>query len=803
MVTAALAYGAAIPVIIGGSGGGSGAPTTAGYVTVGTDPNLTGERVISGTAPITVTVGASTLTLSATDASTTAKGVAQFDSTSFSSASGTISIKTGGITAAMLSTAITTDDIVEGTTNKYQQANTFITTTNTLDDIADGSTYKKSHNDFTDTYKGYLGQEVKSTSSPTFANVTLTGTPGNNNAVTKAYVDGAITGLSWKNAVLSRVTDSAQVETASAGDRYLINGTGATAFLLHDNAIAESAATGWVFTEAAQGDAVYSNGDQAQFTFTGTQWVQLSASVSGSYVEGNGINITGTTVSVDYDNSSIGIAGGKLAVKASGITAAMIGALKTDDLTEGDTNKYYPGDETTQDLVGAMLTGNTETGITVTYQDADGTIDFVVPTATVSAIGLASFADANFDVSAGGEVTIDDIYLKNSGDTGTGVFDFGGATSFEIVNATSPTVNAAGEIAIDTDGDATNVTQGMLTYFDGTRQMYGVATDAIPTGDGYVLTYNATSKKYTFAAPAASSGGGEGTSSGSSSVYVAIPLISYPNPTTPNATTTWRVYGITEGWYDFSKNTKVKSARVVYVYKPNYTNSSVQWGLYFSDAPFASVQNVTPVTGTITTANNSYAYSMDSVDIDTGILPTTAKYITPCVKGSRTVAVYTYSVTLYLELTGADGANGATLAAGVITETMLAEDSVDETSLTDSAKDCGVDICFGGDSTTIESSITRDVVVPFNCSILSCSIYSDSGSVQFDIWKDTDANFPPTNDDSIVASANPAITAGTKYKDSTLTGWTKDLDKGDIIRVVVDSVATMTRATLHLQLRRR
>ena len=29
-----------------------------------------------------------------------------------------------------------------------------------------------------------------------------------------------------------------------------------------------------------------------------------------------------------------------------------------------------------------MLTGNTETGITVTYQDGDGTIDFVVADAS-------------------------------------------------------------------------------------------------------------------------------------------------------------------------------------------------------------------------------------------------------------------------------------------------------------------------------------------------------------------------------------------------------------------------------------
>ncbi len=36
-----------------------------------------------------------------------------------------------------------------------------------------------------------------------------------------------------------------------------------------------------------------------------------------------------------------------------------------------------------QDIVGAMLTGNTETLIAVTYQDADGTIDFVVDEANI------------------------------------------------------------------------------------------------------------------------------------------------------------------------------------------------------------------------------------------------------------------------------------------------------------------------------------------------------------------------------------------------------------------------------------
>jgi hypothetical protein len=50
--------------------------------------------------------------------------------------------------------------------------------------------------------------------------------------------------------------------------------------------------------------------------------------------------------------------------------------------------------EEVQDIVGGMLTGNTETGITVTYQDSDGTIDFVVGTLNQNTTGNAATATA-------------------------------------------------------------------------------------------------------------------------------------------------------------------------------------------------------------------------------------------------------------------------------------------------------------------------------------------------------------------------------------------------------------------------
>ena len=57
-----------------------------------------------------------------------------------------------------------------------------------------------------------------------------------------------------------------------------------------------------------------------------------------------------------------------------------------------------------EDVVGAMVSGNTENNITVTYTDngtGPGKLDFSVAAATLTTLGVASFETANFAVSAG------------------------------------------------------------------------------------------------------------------------------------------------------------------------------------------------------------------------------------------------------------------------------------------------------------------------------------------------------------------------------------------------------------------
>ena len=77
-------------------------------------------------------------------------------------------------------------------------------------------------------------------------------------------------------------------------------------------------------------------------------------------------------------------------------------SVKVDDKFlkyQASTNKFVGADagdtitnEQLQDVVGAMISSNTESGITVTYEDSDGTLDFVVGTLNQDTTGNAATA---------------------------------------------------------------------------------------------------------------------------------------------------------------------------------------------------------------------------------------------------------------------------------------------------------------------------------------------------------------------------------------------------------------------------
>ena len=67
---------------------------------------------------------------------------------------------------------------------------------------------------------------------------------------------------------------------------------------------------------------------------------------------------------------------------------------------------------------------------------------------------------------------------------------------------------------------------------------------------------------------------------------------------------------------------------------------------------------------------------------------------------------------------------------------------------------------FDNGSSAISANAIASMYIPFACTIEEWTIGSidnTSGSIVFDIWVDSQANFPPTVADTITASAKPTI----------------------------------------------
>lgn len=114
------------------------------------------------------------------------------------------------------------------------------------------------------------------------------------------------------------------------------------------------------------------------------------------------------------------------------------------------------------------------------------------------------------------------------------------------------------------------------------------------------------------------------------------------------------------------------------------------------------------------------------------------------------------------------------------------------------AKGC-IGITIDGGGSAITTGYKGFISIPYAATITAATLLGDtSGTLVIDIWKDTYANYPPTDADSITGGNEPHLTATSKYTDSTLTGWTTSIAAGDVLAFNVDAAATITKATLTL-----
>ena len=130
---------------------------------------------------------------------------------------------------------------------------------------------------------------------------------------------------------------------------------------------------------------------------------------------------------------------------------------------------------------------------------------------------------------------------------------------------------------------------------------------------------------------------------------------------------------------------------------------------------------------------------------------------------------------------------GLTLAAGSL-------------GLGDNARTSALGYTIDGGGAAITTGLAgMGLIVPYACTIVDWTLLADtSGAIKIDVWKDTYANFPPTDADSMTNGNEPEIAAsGVKAQDTDLSNWTTtSVAAGDILYFNVDSCTSITKALL-------
>ena len=130
-------------------------------------------------------------------------------------------------------------------------------------------------------------------------------------------------------------------------------------------------------------------------------------------------------------------------------------------------------DEDVQDIVGAMVSGNTETLITVTYQDIDGTLDFSVDN------DLANYDNTTSGFITGYAVTEGDVTAHQAAlsITESQISDFGSYIPFADATIANMLVsNGTSFVSVPMSGDATIAANGAISVTFPTAPVTSVNT---------------------------------------------------------------------------------------------------------------------------------------------------------------------------------------------------------------------------------------------------------------------------------------------------------------------------------------
>lgn len=218
------------------------------------------------------------------------------------------------------------------------------------------------------------------------------------------------------------------------------------------------------------------------------------------------------------------VAGNVMQVSADGTKIIL------DDITVAGTNNGIGGvDEDTSPTLGGTLDTST---YNIKFANGQGLIDgndneMALFTTTSSAVNYFNFTNSatgnNVILAPAGDDTNIGITFTAKGSGAfdsaspwnfTGAVDFDGAVTvtgsgtFQLPTGTSVTTDAAGEIALDTDGDGSTIQTGVLQVYDGTQNTYVVSTTNYPSSDNDVPAYDSATNSVTWQAQASGASAG-------------------------------------------------------------------------------------------------------------------------------------------------------------------------------------------------------------------------------------------------------------------------------------------------------
>tara|TARA_R100001443_G_scaffold54639_1_gene66059 strand:- start:1596 stop:3305 length:1710 start_codon:yes stop_codon:yes gene_type:complete len=287
-----------------------------------------------------------------------------------------------------------------------------------------------------------------------------------------------VTARSSNTLTIVRAQDNTSARAFSSGDKAELRLTAVVLEEVRDNinATANNSTDETVFPTFVDGA-------------TGTQGIETDTGFT--YNPSSGL----LTIAGELDAGSLDISG----------DADIDGTLEADAITIGGVTLA----ETISDTVGAMVSSNTETGITVAYQDADNTLDFTIGTLNQDTTGTAAIAttvtitdnestnEENAVIfTAGGDVDGGNLGLESDGNLtynpSSGTLT---ATAFAGALTGNVTGNASGTAATVTGAAQSNITSlGTLTTLtvdnvivNGTTIGHTDDTDLMTLADG-VLT---------------------------------------------------------------------------------------------------------------------------------------------------------------------------------------------------------------------------------------------------------------------------------------------------------------------------